>query len=160
MDIILRNETDDPIYKQIIDQVKAQIIAGRLTAGDALPSMRALASQLRISVITTKRAYEELEREGYIENFLGKGCFVKSQNTDFLREETVRQTEELVKRLTAPPRPPKTVSGDRIYVKALEEQRKALEDRIAEVSEPIHDEIGKIDAKIEALKQESDNENV
>ena len=96
MDITLRNETDDPIYKQIIDQVKAQIIAGRLTAGDALPSMRALATQLRISVITTKRAYEELEREGYIENFLGKGCFVKSQNTDFLREETVRQTEELV----------------------------------------------------------------
>jgi GntR family transcriptional regulator len=96
MDIILRNETDDPIYKQIIDQVKAQIIAGKLTAGDALPSMRALAAQLRISVITTKRAYEELEREGYIENFLGKGCFVKSQNTDFLREETVRQTEEMV----------------------------------------------------------------
>ena len=96
MDIILRNETDDPIYKQIIDQVKAQIIAGRLTAGDALPSMRALAAQLRISVITTKRAYEELEREGYIENFLGKGCFVKSQNTDFLREETIRQTEEMV----------------------------------------------------------------
>ncbi len=96
MDIILRNETDDPIYKQIIDQVKAQIIAGKLTAGDTLPSMRALATQLRISVITTKRAYEELEREGYIENFLGKGCFVKSQNTDFLREETVRQTEEMV----------------------------------------------------------------
>lgn len=96
MDIILRNESDDPIYKQIVDQVKAQIIAGRLTAGDALPSMRALAGQLRISVITTKRAYEELEREGYIENFLGKGCFVKSQNTDFLREETVRQTEELL----------------------------------------------------------------
>ena len=96
MDIVLRNETDDPIYKQIIDQVKTQIIAGKLTAGDALPSMRALASQLRISVITTKRAYEELEREGYIENFLGKGCFVKSQNTDFLREETVRQTEDMV----------------------------------------------------------------
>ena len=96
MDIILRNETDDPIYQQIIDQVKAQIIAGKLTAGDALPSMRALAAQLRISVITTKRAYEELEREGYIENFLGKGCFVKSQNSDFLREETVRQTEEMV----------------------------------------------------------------
>ena len=96
MDIILRNESDDPIYQQIIDQVKAQIIEGKLTAGDALPSMRALASQLRISVITTKRAYEELEREGYIENFLGKGCFVKSQNTDFLREETVRQTEDMV----------------------------------------------------------------
>ena len=99
MDIILRNESDDPIYKQIVDQVKAQIIAGRLTAGDALPSMRALAGQLRISVITTKRAYEELEREGYIENVLGKGCFVKSQNTDFLREETVRQTEELLEQV-------------------------------------------------------------
>lgn len=96
MDIILRNESDDPIYQQIIDQIKAQIIAGELTAGDALPSMRALAAQLRISVITTKRAYEELERAGYIENFLGKGCFVRQQNTDFLREESVRQTEELL----------------------------------------------------------------
>ena len=96
MDIILRNETDDPIYQQIIDQIKAQIIEGKLTAGDALPSMRTLASQLRISVITTKRAYEELERAGYIENFMGKGCFVKQQNTDFLREETLRQTEEML----------------------------------------------------------------
>lgn len=96
MDIILRNESDDPIYQQIIDQVKAQIIAGKLTAGDALPSMRTLAAQLRISVITTKRAYEELERAGYIENYLGKGCFVKAQNTDFLREESVRQTEEML----------------------------------------------------------------
>ena len=96
MDIILRNESDDPIYQQIIDQIKAQIIEGKLTAGDALPSMRTLASQLRISVITTKRAYEELERAGYIENFMGKGCFVKQQNTDFLREETLRQTEEML----------------------------------------------------------------
>ena len=96
MDIILRNESDDPIYQQIIDQIKAQIIEGKLTAGDALPSMRTLASQLRISVITTKRAYEELERAGYIENFTGKGCFVKQQNTDFLREETLRQTEEML----------------------------------------------------------------
>ena len=96
MDIILKNSSDAPIYQQIIDQIKAQIIEGKLTAGDALPSMRTLASQLRISVITTKRAYEELEREGYIENFTGKGCFVKSQNTDFLREETIRQTEELL----------------------------------------------------------------
>ena len=96
MDIILRNESDEPIYKQIADQVKTQIIEGKLTAGDALPSMRTLAAQLRISVITTKRAYEELERDGYIENFLGKGCFVKQQNTDFLREETVRQTEEML----------------------------------------------------------------
>lgn len=99
MDIILRNESDDPIYQQIIYQIKAQIIEGKLTAGDALPSMRTLAAQLRISVITTKRAYEELERAGYIENFLGKGCFIKQQNTDFLREEIVRHTEEMVKQV-------------------------------------------------------------
>ena len=96
MDILLLNSSDEPIYQQIVSQVKAQIIAGELKAGDALPSMRTLAAQLRISVITTKRAYEELERDGYIENFAGKGCFVKTQNTDFLREETVRQTEELL----------------------------------------------------------------
>ena len=99
MDIILRNGSDDPIYQQIIDQVKAQIIEGKLMAGDALPSMRTLAAQLRISVITTKRAYQELERAGYIENFLGKGCFVKQQNTDFLREEAVRQTEEMLEQV-------------------------------------------------------------
>lgn len=96
MDIILSNSSDDPIYLQIVSQIKALIMSGELTAGDALPSMRVLASQLRISVITTKRAYEELEKEGFIENFSGKGCFVKSQNTDFLREEAVKQTEELL----------------------------------------------------------------
>lgn len=99
MDIILRNESDDPIYQQIIDQIKAQIIDGSLNAGDALPSMRTLAAQLKISVITTKRAYEELERAGYIENYLGKGCFVKQQNTDFLREEIIRQAEEMLKQV-------------------------------------------------------------
>ena len=96
MDIILRNESDEPIYQQITEQIKAQIMDGTLTAGDALPSMRTLAAQLRISVITTKRAYEELERSGYIENYTGKGCFVKKQNTDFVREETIRQTEEML----------------------------------------------------------------
>ena len=96
MDIVLKNSSDEPIYQQIVSQVKAQIMSGALTPGDALPSMRNLASQLRISVITTKRAYEELERDGYIENFTGRGCFVKQQNSDFLREETVRQTEELL----------------------------------------------------------------
>ena len=96
MDIILKNSSDEPIYQQIVSQIKEQIMNGTLAAGDALPSMRTLASQLRISVITTKRAYEELERDGYIENYAGKGCFVKSQNTDFLREETVRQVEELL----------------------------------------------------------------
>ncbi len=96
MDIILSNSSDEPIYQQIISQIKSHIMSGELAAGDALPSMRTLAQQLRISVITTKRAYEELERDGFIENFTGKGCFVKSQNTDFLREESVRQTEELL----------------------------------------------------------------
>lgn len=96
MDIILSNSSDEPIYQQIISQIKAYIMSGELAAGDALPSMRTLAQQLRISVITTKRAYEELERDGFIENFTGKGCFVKSQNKEFLREEAVRQTEELL----------------------------------------------------------------
>ena len=94
MDIILSNSSGEPIYRQIVTQIKAQITSGALSAGDALPSMRLLAQQLRISVITTKRAYEELEREGFIENFTGRGCFVKAQNPDFLREEIIRQTEE------------------------------------------------------------------
>lgn len=96
MDIILSNATDEPIYQQIVTQMKVQIINGTLRAGEPLPSMRNLATQLRISVITTKRAYEELEREGFIENFTGRGCFVKAQNTDFLREESMRQVEELL----------------------------------------------------------------
>lgn len=96
MDIIITNTSDEPIYQQIVKQIKAQIMAGTLAAGEALPSMRALAQQLRISVITTKRAYEELEREGFIENFAGKGCFVKTQNPEFLREEMLRQTEEML----------------------------------------------------------------
>ncbi len=99
MDIILNNSSDEPIYQQIISQIKAQIMNGTLTAGDALPSMRVLAAQLQISVITTKRAYEELERDGYTCSVPGKGCFVKEQNTDFLREETVRQTEEMLKKV-------------------------------------------------------------
>ncbi|MGN0418862.1 MAG: GntR family transcriptional regulator [Acetatifactor sp.] len=96
MDIILSNTSDEPIYQQIVTQIKAQVMSGSLTAGDPLPSMRNLATQLRISVITTKRAYEELERDGFIENFTGRGCFVKAQNTDFLKEESMRQVEELL----------------------------------------------------------------
>lgn len=96
MDIILSNATDEPIYQQIVTQMKVQIINGTLRAGEPLPSMRNLATRLRISVITTKRAYEELEREGFIENFTGRGCFVKAQNTEFLREESMRQVEELL----------------------------------------------------------------
>ena len=96
MDIILSNSSGEPIYQQIITQIKSHIMSGELAAGDALPSMRLLATKLRISVITTKRAYEELERDGYIETIASKGCYVKKQNSDFLREEVIQQTEELL----------------------------------------------------------------
>ena len=96
MDIILSNSSGKPIYEQIADQVKEQIMAGALAAGDALPSMRLLAKELRISVITTKRAYEELERDGFLENVPGKGCFVAPQNRELLREAQLRRTEEFL----------------------------------------------------------------
>ena len=94
MDIIISNSSGKPIYEQIADQVKEQIMASALAAGDALPSMRLLAKELRISVITTKRAYEELERDGFLENVPGKGCFVAPQNRELLREAQLRRVEE------------------------------------------------------------------
>ena len=94
MDIILSNSSGKPIYEQIAAQVKEQILSGALEAGDALPSMRLLAKELRISVITTKRAYEELERDGFLENVPGKGCFVAPQNRELLREAQLRKVEE------------------------------------------------------------------
>ena len=94
MDIIISNSSGKPIYEQIADQVKEQIMAGALAAGDALPSMRLLAKELRISVLTTKRAYEELERDGFLENVPGKGCFVAPQNRELLREAQLRRVEE------------------------------------------------------------------
>lgn len=96
MDIILSNSSGKPIYEQISDQVKEQVMTGALTAGDALPSMRLLAKELRISVITTKRAYEELERDGFLENVPGKGCFVAPQNRELLREARLRRVEEML----------------------------------------------------------------
>ena len=96
MDIILSNSSGKPIYEQITDQVKEQIMTGALAAGDALPSMRLLAKELRISVITTKRAYEELEREGFLENVPGKGCFVAHQNRELLREAQLRRVEDIL----------------------------------------------------------------
>ncbi|WP_295082436.1 GntR family transcriptional regulator [Ruminococcus sp.] len=96
MDIIISNSSGEPIYQQVSSQIKALILNGALKAGDALPSMRTLAQQLRISVITTKRAYEDLERDGFIESYTGKGSFVKGQNTELLREEYLRQTEALL----------------------------------------------------------------
>ena len=96
MDIIISHADGVPIYEQIATQIKSQIISGKLREGEALPSMRSLALSLHISVITTKRAYEELEREGFIESFTGKGSFVKKQNTAIVREECLRQAEELI----------------------------------------------------------------
>ena len=94
MDIKIINAGGVPIYEQIVSQVKAKIIAGELREGDALPSMRLLAKELRISVITTKRAYEELEREGFIVSMTGKGSFVAGRDLVFVREEQLRQIEE------------------------------------------------------------------
>ncbi len=94
MDIIISNSSNDPIYLQIVNQIKALIMSGELSPGEALPSMRNLAMQMRVSLITTKRAYEELERDGFIETYTGKGSFVKAQNEELLREENLRQIEE------------------------------------------------------------------
>ena len=95
MDIIISNSSEKPIYEQISSQIKGLIMSGELKEGDALPAMRLLAKELRISIITTKRAYEELEREGYIESFTGKGSFVKAMNTDMVKENLVFEIETL-----------------------------------------------------------------
>ena len=96
MELIIRNTTNQPIYDQIYTQIKALILSGALQPGTALPSIRALAKDLRISVITTKRAYEDLERDGFLENVPGKGCFVAPQNRELLREAQLRRTEEFL----------------------------------------------------------------
>ncbi|WP_300413110.1 GntR family transcriptional regulator [uncultured Oscillibacter sp.] len=98
MEIIIRNTGGQPIYEQIYSQLKAQIIAGALSPGEALPSIRALAKDLKISVITTKRAYDELEAEGFLYTVAGKGCFVAEKNLDLIREQ---QLKELESHLTA-----------------------------------------------------------
>lgn len=94
MNIIISNSSQEPIYQQIMTQLKQQILNDQLTAGEMLPSIRNLAKELQISVITTKRAYEELEREGYIETVAGKGSFVAAQNKDLFREKRLRIVEE------------------------------------------------------------------
>ena len=94
MDIIISNSGGVPIYDQITRQMKGLILRGELKEGEALPSMRLLARELRISVITTKRAYEELEREGFINTVPGKGCFVAPQNPELAREDALRRAEE------------------------------------------------------------------
>lgn len=97
MNIIISNTGGQPIYDQISSQIKAKIISGELQEGDALPSMRLLAKELRISVITTKRAYEELERDGFLVSIPGKGSFAAGKNLEFIREEHLRRIEELLK---------------------------------------------------------------
>lgn len=93
MKIIIHNSSGQPIYEQIASQIKTLIISGGLNEGDALPSMRLLAKELRISVITTKRAYEELEREGFIVSFTGKGSFVASKNIELIKEQQLKEIE-------------------------------------------------------------------
>ena len=94
MNIIISNQGSQPIYEQIANQVKALIISGALKEGDMLPSMRLLAKELRISVITTKRAYEELEREGFIISQTGKGSFAAGTNTELVREAQLQKIEQ------------------------------------------------------------------
>ncbi|SDJ29789.1 GntR family transcriptional regulator [Natribacillus halophilus] len=94
MNIIISNSSTDPIYQQIKDQIKQSILRDEIKEGEPLPSMRRLAQDLRISVITTKRAYEELEKEGFITSFVGKGSFVAGQNSDLIQEKRLRMIED------------------------------------------------------------------
>lgn len=94
MNIIITNSGGVPIYEQIASQIKGLILSGELKEGDPLPSMRALAQDLRVSIITTKRSYEILETEGLIESYTGRGSFVSAQNPELLREQNLRSIEE------------------------------------------------------------------
>lgn len=94
MTVLIDNKSGIPIYDQIYSQIKAQIISGELQENEMLPSIRGLAKDLRISFITTKRAYEELEREGFIYTVPAKGCYVAQKNTELLREENLKKIEE------------------------------------------------------------------
>ncbi|MGI6462878.1 MAG: GntR family transcriptional regulator [Clostridiales bacterium] len=93
MNIQITNASNDPIYLQIKNQIKSAIISGKMKAGEQLPSIRYLAKELRVSVITTKRAYDELEIEGFINSVQGKGSFVSVQNSELIREEQLRKVE-------------------------------------------------------------------
>lgn len=99
MNIFIDNKSGAPIYDQIYSQIKNQIISGVLQEDEALPSIRNLAKDLRISVITTKRAYDELEKEGFIYTIAAKGCFVAKKNVELLREDNLRQIEEHMQKI-------------------------------------------------------------
>lgn len=98
MDIIISNASDQPIYEQISSQIKAQIMNGQLKEGELLPSIRVMAKELKVSVITTKRAYTELEQDGFIEVVQGKGSFVARRNLDFIREDQLKNIEEHIQK--------------------------------------------------------------
>ena len=99
MHILIDNKNADPIYNQIYSQIKRQIISGELAENDMLPSIRGLAKDLRISFITTKRAYDELEKEGFIYTIQGKGCYVAPKNVELLREENLKKIEEHIEQI-------------------------------------------------------------
>ncbi len=94
MEIIISNNANKPIYEQIDSQIKAMIMSGKLQPGEAIPSMRALAKALHVSVITVQKAYEDLQRDGFIETIVGRGSFVSAQNKEFYQEEQQRRAEE------------------------------------------------------------------
>lgn len=98
MEIVISNSSDKPLYEQVASQIREQVLVGALVPGDQLPSIRALATQLRISAITTKRAYQDLEAQGFIHTVPGKGCFVAGENLELLREERLRRVEDSLAR--------------------------------------------------------------
>ena len=98
MNIFIDNKSGVPIYDQVFSQIKSQIMNGTLTEDEALPSIRNLSKDLRISVITTKRAYDELEREGFVYTIAGKGCFVAPKKLDLLREQNLKLIEEYLEK--------------------------------------------------------------
>lgn len=99
MDIIISNADSRPIYEQIYDGLKEQMMRGKIAEGEMLPSIRALAKELRISVITTKRAYDELEKDGYIHTVAGKGCFAARQNSGLVREKCLCEIEDHMQKI-------------------------------------------------------------
>ncbi len=96
MDIIISNSSNVPLYEQVKEQIKNKIVSNELKAGELLPSIRSLAKDLRISVITTKNAYDELEREGYVKTIQGKGTYVSNKNTELIKEEQLQKIESLM----------------------------------------------------------------
>ena len=99
MNILIDNKSGEPIYNQIYFQIRSQIISGGLAENELLPSIRGLAKDLRISFLTTKRAYDELEKEGFIYTVQGKGCYVAPRNAELIREESLRRIEEHIEEI-------------------------------------------------------------